>query len=86
MPLRSAALGAVGGRGGIVYRVSPAGAGKSNLDGMFGQLKNLLDDAVNAGASYWDAPTIVAAADAAGGLPATTCLQYEPVRGAAQFV
>ena len=53
---------------------------------MFGQLKNLLDDAVNAGASYWDAPTIVAAADAAGGLPATTCLQYEPVRGAAQFV
>ena len=68
-----------------VYRISPAGAGKSNLDGMFGRLKKMLDDAVDAGASYWDAPTILEAADKAGGLPATTFLEYTPVRGVKQL-
>ena len=66
-------------------RVSPAGAGKSNLDGMFGRLKKMLDDAVNSGASYWDASTIVEAADAAGGMHATTFLEYTPSRGTKQL-
>ena len=68
-----------------VYRVSPAGAGKSNLDGMFGRLKKMLDDAVDSGASFWDASTIVETADAAGGMPATTFLEYTPSRGAKQL-
>ena len=40
---------------------------------------------VNAGASYWDQHTIIDAAAKAGGLPATTFLEYTPIRGGKQL-
>ena len=42
----------------IVYRLTPAGDGKSVVDGMFGRLNTVLSSALNMGASYWNFQTI----------------------------
>ena len=41
-----------------VNRISPAGAGKSSLDGMFARVGELLHMAVDMGHSYFDAATM----------------------------
>ena len=62
----------------IIYRLTPAGDGKSCLDGMFGRMSQLLSTSVDNGASYFNAETMLDAIESFGGLSATTFLVYEP--------
>jgi hypothetical protein len=65
----------------IVYRLTPAGDGKSALDGMlFGRLNTVLSSAVNMGASYWNAQTIADAMAESNGLASTQFATFEPDR------
>jgi hypothetical protein len=62
-------------------RVTPAGDGKTALDGMFGQLMFLLKGAVDEhGLSYYDASSMMDAIEATRGLKATAFRQYLPDR------
>jgi hypothetical protein len=62
-------------------RVTPAGDGKTALDGMFGQLMFLLGGAVDSGASYYDAGTILdTIEDDTRRLKATSFRKYTPDR------
>jgi hypothetical protein len=63
-----------------VNRVTPAGGGKSALDGMFGRMNSCLASAVDTGLSYYDAETTCQAIEASNGLSASTILQYKPNR------
>ena len=42
----------------ISYRITPAGDGKSALDGMFGRLNTFLRSAVDQGRPYFNSATI----------------------------
>ena len=64
----------------IIFRLTPAGDGKSCLDGMFGRMSQLLSSSVDNGASYFNAETMLDAIESSGGLSATTFLIYKPDR------
>ena len=64
----------------IVYRLTPAGDGKSALDGMFGRLNTVLSSAVNMGASYWNSQTIADAMAESNGLASTQFATFQPDR------
>jgi hypothetical protein len=61
-------------------RVTPAGDGKTSLDGIFGQLMFLLRGACDAGGSYYDGTTIMDTVESTKGLKATAFRQYTPDR------
>lgn len=64
----------------ISYRITPAGDGKSCLDGMFGRLNAVLQTAVDSGMSYWDSETILEALEESQGLAATEFALFAPDR------
>eukprot|EP00980_Cylindrotheca_fusiformis_P024057 scaffold11480_cov117-Cylindrotheca_fusiformis.AAC.1 len=64
----------------IKYRNTPAGDGKTSLDGMFGRCSVILASAVDNGASYWNKESILAAVEESNGLSSTTFVGYSPVR------
>ena len=64
----------------LTYRITPAGDGKSVLDGMFARMNNCLATAVNEGGSHYDAETTIEMADAAGGMAATEFVRFAPDR------
>jgi hypothetical protein len=64
----------------IELRITPAGNGKSQLDGRFGRLNFVLQGAVDEGHSYYDAPTILNAIEHSTGLTATKVRTFLPDR------
>jgi hypothetical protein len=64
----------------IELRITPAGDGKSCLDGMFGRLTYVLHGSVDQGSSYFDAESILKAIQNSNGLSATTFLGFHAVR------
>jgi hypothetical protein len=62
----------------ISYRITPAGDGKSNLDGMFGRLNVVLATSVNGGQSYYNSETVCEAIEDSNGLAATEFCRFEP--------
>lgn len=64
----------------VVNRVTPAGGGKTALDGMFGRTNTCLASAVDGGLSHHDAQTVCEAMEASEGLSATTILLFSPRR------
>jgi hypothetical protein len=64
----------------IELRITPAGDGKSCLDGMFGRLTYVLHGSVDRGNSYFDAESILKAIQDSNGLSATTFLGFHAVR------
>jgi hypothetical protein len=64
----------------IELRITPAGNGKSQLDGRFGRLNFVLQGAVDEGHSYYDAPTILNAIEHSTGLTATKARTFLPDR------
>jgi hypothetical protein len=64
----------------IELRITPAGNGKSQLDGRFGWLNFVLQGAVDEGHSYYDAPTILNAIEHSTGLTATKVRTFLPDR------
>jgi hypothetical protein len=64
----------------IVCRITPAGDGKSALDGMFGRLNTVLRSAVDMGASYWNSETITRAIEDSNGLSSTQFARFAPER------
>lgn len=69
-----------------VKRVTPAGGGKSALDGMFGRMNTCLQSAVDQGMSYYDAKTTCEALESSGGLAATTVLYFRPQRASRLYI
>ena len=61
-------------------RLTPAGGGKSALDGMFGRMNTCLKSAVDGGLSHFDARSTCEALEESGGLAATTLLLFKPRR------
>jgi predicted lactoylglutathione lyase len=64
----------------ISLRVTPAGDGKSSLDGVFGRTNTVLHSSVDAGSSHYNADTIKEAVELSDGLSATKFLVYGPDR------
>jgi hypothetical protein len=64
----------------IVYRLTPAGDGKSALDGMFGRLNTVLWSSVDMGASCYNSKTITDAMADLNGLSSTQFARWEPDR------
>jgi hypothetical protein len=64
----------------IVCRITPAGDGKSALDGMFGRLNTVLRSAVDMGALYWNSETITRAIEDSNGLSSTQFARFAPER------
>ena len=64
----------------VTLRISPAGDGKTNLDGRYGTLNFALSKGVNQGGSYWNAETVIQVAKDAGGVAATEFVLFEPDR------
>lgn len=64
----------------IDFCISPAGAGKSNLDGRFSIMNSILSSAVDGGKSYDSAATVLDAVESSGGMSATHFLMFEPDR------
>jgi hypothetical protein len=64
----------------IELRITPAGNGKSQLDGSFGRLNFVLHGAVDEGQSYYDASTILNAISHSNGLAATKVQAFLPDR------
>jgi hypothetical protein len=64
----------------IELRITPAGNGKSQLDGSFGRLNFVLHGAVDEGHSYYDAPSILNAISHSTGLAATKVRAFLPDR------
>ena len=58
----------------VSLQITPAGDGKTSLDGMFGRVNQLLKQAVANGHSYWHANLIGKALESTDGLPATTSM------------
>jgi hypothetical protein len=58
-------------------RISPRGGGKTGLDSGYGKMNHVQSNAVNAGASYWNAETYQAAFEMGGGLTATSLIVWE---------
>ena len=64
----------------VSLRITPAGDGKTTLDGMFARVNQILDQAIANGFSYWHADSIGEALESTDGLPATTFHVYTPNR------
>jgi hypothetical protein len=64
----------------ISYRITPAGDGKSALDGMFGRLNTVLRSAVDQGSSYFNSATIAETIAESNGLASTQFAIFEPDR------
>jgi hypothetical protein len=64
----------------ISYRITPAGDGKSALDGMFGRLNTVLRSAVDQGSSYFNSLSIVETIADSNGLASTQFARFEPDR------
>jgi hypothetical protein len=64
----------------IELRITPAGDGKSCLDGMFGRLTYVLHGSADQGNSYFDTESILKAIQDSNGLSATTFLGFHAVR------
>jgi hypothetical protein len=64
----------------IVNRLSPAGGGKSSLDGMFGRLGAVMESAADAGHGYSNATEILNAVGHSNGLASTRCFTFKPDR------
>ena len=68
------------GKDKVDNRITPAGAGKSSLDGMFGRTNVVLAKAMDGGISYYDSSTICAAIESSNGLASTQFARYQPDR------
>jgi hypothetical protein len=64
----------------IKYRNTPAGDGKTNLDGMFGRMTTILSTTVDNGASYYNMETILDTIEESNGLSSTVFVGYKPNR------
>jgi hypothetical protein len=64
----------------ISLRITPAGDGKSCLDGMFGRMNRILQTSVDGGKSYWNSVTILEAIESTSGMTATEFIRFEPDR------
>jgi hypothetical protein len=64
----------------ISYRITPAGDGKSALDGMFGRLNVVLRSQVNNGDSYYDMDTISDTIQNSNGMAGTEFARFKPER------
>ena len=64
----------------VTLRVTPAGAGKTSLDGRFGTFNSILSKGVDQGASFFSADTVIETAKGAGGMTATEFILFEPDR------
>jgi hypothetical protein len=64
----------------VSFRLTPAGDGKSALDGMFGRLNTVLRGAVTEGASYCNSETIGDAITKSNGLASTQFVIFKPKR------
>ena len=64
----------------VTLRVTPAGAGKTSLDGRFGTFNSILSKGVDQGASFFSADTVIETAKGAGGMAATEFILFEPDR------
>ena len=64
----------------VTFRVTPAGDGKSFLDGMFSRVNSVLTTGVNQGGAHYDAATTVEVATSGLGLAATEFVLFEPDR------
>ena len=62
----------------VMLRVTPAGAGKTSLDGRFGTFNSTLSKGVDQGASFYNAGTVIETAKGAGGMAATEFILFEP--------
>ena len=64
----------------IKYRLTPAGGGKTCLDGMFGRMSVILSSAVDNGSSYFNMETILNTLSESNGMSATRFFGYTPDR------
>jgi hypothetical protein len=64
----------------VTNRTTPAGYGKSPLDGMFGRAGTTLGSAVDAGCSHFNAKTTLGAFEQSNGLASTFFLVFNPNR------
>jgi hypothetical protein len=64
----------------VTYRITPAGDGKSALDGMFGRLNTVLRSTVDEGQSYYNSATIAETIADSNGLASTQFALFEPDR------
>jgi hypothetical protein len=64
----------------ILYQITPAGDGKSAVDGMFGRLHVALRSQVNNGDSYYDMETISDTIQNSNGMAGTEFAQFKPER------
>jgi hypothetical protein len=63
------------------FRITPAGDGKSPLDGMFGRLGCCLSSSADTGNSYYDADTTLDTLADSDGLASTLFMTFKPNRG-----
>ena len=64
----------------IKYRITPAGDGKTCLDGMFGRMSVILSTAVDNGASFYNMESILETISKSNGMSSTKFLGYAPDR------
>jgi hypothetical protein len=64
----------------VSIRITPAGDGKSCLDGMFGRMNVVLKSAVDQGRSYYNSATIMESIESTSGMTATEFVRFEPNR------
>ena len=62
------------------YKISVAGCGKSNLDGMFGRFSVVLSNAVDKGGSYYNMESIIDLVSESNGLSASQIVGFTPDR------
>jgi len=65
----------------VILRITPAGAGKTALDGKFGGVGEALHSAGDMGFGYTDSDTIMFAVEQTNGVSATTFYCFAPDRG-----
>jgi len=63
-----------------LLRLTPAGDGKTNLDGMFGRMSVILSSSVDNGESYYNMETILDAISESNGLSSTSFVGFNPDR------
>ena len=64
----------------IKYRLTPAGGGKTCLDGMFGRMSVILSSAVDNGSSYFNMESILNTLSESNGMSSTRFIGYAPDR------
>ena len=64
----------------IKYRLTPAGGGKSCLDGMFGRMSVILSSAVDKESSYFNMESILNKLSKSNGMSSTRFIGYTPDR------